>query len=226
MVRRLFVIAGHHRGGTSATAGALAAIGIDFGRNLMPPSPANPRGYFEDLAIVALHDRLLRALGCSWDDPPGVVPANWSIGPRFEFARNTGLRMIEQWLRGHADVENLGVKDPRIAFFPDLWCEAARTLGVQVYSVPVHRASPAVISSLRSRENWGHGKAATLWTQYERALGRGWRRVFPQIPVAYERLVDRDPDLALAPFADLIGADVQWRQRIYDFLDPELNHHG
>ena len=45
----LILVTGHHRSGTSATAGSLQALGVELGDKLMPPARDNPKGFFEDL---------------------------------------------------------------------------------------------------------------------------------------------------------------------------------
>ena len=52
------IVAGMHRSGTSLTAGLLARLGIDMGRDLVPADRANPRGYFEDVELVRFHQRM------------------------------------------------------------------------------------------------------------------------------------------------------------------------
>ena len=66
-----------HRSGTSAVAGCLQRLGVDFGPRLMPATEDNPRGYYEHIDLVNLHDRLLLALGRGWDDTFSVSAAGW-----------------------------------------------------------------------------------------------------------------------------------------------------
>ena len=68
------IVLGMHRSGTSALAGMLSLLGIQFGRSLFPPQADNPRGYWEHREIVDLDDRMLMALGSSWDDMRGSNP--------------------------------------------------------------------------------------------------------------------------------------------------------
>ena len=76
--RRAVVVLGMHRSGTSAVAGCLHRLGVDFGPRLMPATEANARGYYEHIDIVNLHDRLLLALGGSWDETCPLPPDWWS----------------------------------------------------------------------------------------------------------------------------------------------------
>ncbi len=58
---RSVVVLGAGRSGTSLVAGLLADAGLDPGRDLIPPSPANPTGYYESVAVNRLNDDLLAA---------------------------------------------------------------------------------------------------------------------------------------------------------------------
>ena len=75
--RRVVVVLGMHRSGTSAVAGSLQRVGVDFGPRLMPATEANARGYYEHIDLVNVHDRLLLALGRSWDDTYPFPPGWW-----------------------------------------------------------------------------------------------------------------------------------------------------
>lgn len=45
MTPRVVVILGMHRSGTSVLSAGLEALGVEFGENLIPPRPDNPKGY-------------------------------------------------------------------------------------------------------------------------------------------------------------------------------------
>lgn len=50
---------GMHRSGTSFLASLLAGLGVHMGESLLAPDAGNPRGYFEELSILAFHKKLL-----------------------------------------------------------------------------------------------------------------------------------------------------------------------
>ena len=67
MGKRVAVVLGMHRSGTSAVARALKAVGVSLGDTLIPPSiGVNDRGFWEDAEINALNIELLEALGHDW----------------------------------------------------------------------------------------------------------------------------------------------------------------
>jgi hypothetical protein len=67
-VRAVILVLGMHRSGTSALTGTLAKLGASLPKDLMPANESNPRGYWESLGLVKLHDELLASAGSSWDD--------------------------------------------------------------------------------------------------------------------------------------------------------------
>lgn len=71
MTARDVVVVGAPRSGTSMLAGLFVDAGHHAGRRLIPPTPSNPAGFFEDLDVNAANDDLLDAVS---DRPvPGTV---------------------------------------------------------------------------------------------------------------------------------------------------------
>ena len=75
-MKQLIIVAGMHRSGTSMLAGSLAACGINFGDNLIPPDKDNPKGYWENKKVVSIHNKLLDRFESSWSDTR-KLPENW-----------------------------------------------------------------------------------------------------------------------------------------------------
>ena len=69
---RAVLLLGMHRSGTSAIARGLGALGVYLGNDFLDAQPENPTGYWEDKGIVALNERLLGALGLTWDNTSPV----------------------------------------------------------------------------------------------------------------------------------------------------------
>ncbi|MGC8480244.1 MAG: sulfotransferase family protein, partial [Acidimicrobiales bacterium] len=67
--RRIVVVFGMHRSGTSALTHALEPLGISLGDHLLGPSPeVNAKGFFEDIDIFLHNEEILRAHGGAWYD--------------------------------------------------------------------------------------------------------------------------------------------------------------
>jgi Sulfotransferase family len=56
------IILGSGRSGTSLTAGALRDSGYFMGENLYEPTASNPKGYFEDVEINSINERILSSV--------------------------------------------------------------------------------------------------------------------------------------------------------------------
>lgn len=56
---RSCVILGSGRSGTSMLAGTLSAAGYYMGGTMLPPTPSNPKGYFESAEINGLNNELI-----------------------------------------------------------------------------------------------------------------------------------------------------------------------
>src|ERR1700721_285115 len=84
------LVLGMHRSGTSALTGMLHHLGVALGERLMPATGDNPRGYWEHTDIVDVHQKILVALGSSWDDirplPAGFEHSPAAVEGRHEMA--------------------------------------------------------------------------------------------------------------------------------------------
>ncbi|VFU07823.1 protein of unknown function [Methylocella tundrae] len=68
LMRKVILVVGMHRSGTSAITGTMVQLGLGAPLTLMPSNNENERGYWESLRISVLHDELLAAAGSSWRD--------------------------------------------------------------------------------------------------------------------------------------------------------------
>lgn len=74
--RTALVVLGMHRSGTSALIGVLGLLGADLPQDLMPPTTANPRGYFESMKAYRLNDALLNRVTSPAPHHPALpIPA-------------------------------------------------------------------------------------------------------------------------------------------------------
>jgi GT2 family glycosyltransferase len=220
------VVLGMHRSGTSALAGMLHHLGVAFGNRLMPASADNPRGYWEHLDVVAVHQKLMTRFGRGWDDirplPPGYDADEAGVEAR---------RVLSAiLLRDFAGIGLWGLKDPRLCRLATLLGSVCDELAIAARFVLVLRHPLEVAASLAARDGLGAERALLLWLRhvleaeratrgrqrsivhYEDLVGwRGWRAVVAQIAGAI--------DIAWP----LSGASVEGA--IDAYLAPELRHH-
>ena len=219
------LITGMHRSGTSAVAGALDALGVDFGDRLMPPREGeNSRGYFEDLEIHKAHDRLLSDAGHSWDDPRALDESHLPERSLGDFREE-----IRRILRDRFSTKTLwAIKDPRICLLGATWLEVLDDLGIETRWVIVHRHPNEVAASLAHRNGFSAEKSAALWLNHNLAIESSTRGV-PRAFITYDELLDSPGDnlTRLAHELDLSWplAPDQADAHVRDFLAPALRNH-
>lgn len=173
-MRTLILVTGQHRSGTSAAAGCLQHLGVNLGTCLMPGNHANPKGYFEDMRVVKAHDKLLEAVGASWDRPHDV-PADWrkTIAADVAAADLTGILL--QFKRTS---KLFAIKDPRAVLFMRLWQEVCERASVRLTLLIPKRLNEASARSLMRREGWPEDRAKAVIFGYQDAI----EAVSPEIP--------------------------------------------
>ena len=226
MQSRCVLVLGMHRGGTSAFAGTLRTLGVDFGDDLLPGQVENPLGFFEDRTVVRVNDDILDAVGSFWCDLlPDLDPADWE--------RHTQELLDEATLKlgvgfGHASL--WGLKDPRLCRLLPLWLPLLVRLESTPCCVITVRHPLEVAASLVARNRMEPKNAQLLWLEHLLAAEvntRGLRRVF----VTYDGLMNdwRGTVAGIAaaleidwphPPGDPVVAD-----QVDRFLQPALRHH-
>ncbi|MEP7328319.1 MAG: hypothetical protein ABI777_03845 [Betaproteobacteria bacterium] len=223
--RRIYVVAGMHRAGTSVVARALQALGIDLGPRLMSADiRMNARGFFEDLDLVRINDALLAACNADWKNSALLDDVDWR---RAEF----------DWLTADARtflvsrLEACGVfgcKDPRIPRLLPFWqAQCAREQIVDHYVVAV-RHPLSVMASLTTRDGLDVRRSGWLWLTHL-VCAMHYTAGRPRVVVDYDRMlaapnVELDrmrAALAIPRAADTNGAIDAF---VGDFLAPELRH--
>jgi hypothetical protein len=124
---RVMIVVGMHRTGTSAITRGLTAIGVELGDDLLPPNVDNPKGFWENRAIVDLDERLLTSLGHSWSSH-GVC----AVAPSVLVQDHSLFFEAVQLIRASTSRYPLwGFKDPRSARLLPFWqaiCQHSRCL--------------------------------------------------------------------------------------------------
>jgi hypothetical protein len=189
------LVLGMHRSGTSALAGALARLGVALGPRLVEAAPDNPLGYWEHAGVVQAHERLLHALGSSWEDPR-ELPAGWLA----HSAARAAADEIDSLLgEDFADAPLWAVKDPRLCRFLPLWLPLLARRGVQAKVLAIVREPAQVARSLAARDGIRATHAELLWLRAAAEIAQGSAGL-PRALLDFEQLVS-DPDAAIAQAA-------------------------
>lgn len=211
-----------HRSGTSVVARGLAALGVDLGDRFLPANEENSTGFWEDVEVVELNDRILAALGATWESVAEVDVARLSPAEAFRFEEEAraiiGSRFTGQlW----------GFKDPRTARLLPFWQSVFEQLQITPAYVIVTRHPSCVARSLMGR-GITPPHACLLWLQHNDAAVAGTAKAL-RVFVDYDRLLASPAEelrrvargLGL-PLTDRIERDLCDYER--DFIDPSLRH--
>jgi hypothetical protein len=162
--KKVLVIAGMHRSGTSLITQWLYKCGLHVGDNLMEPSFANVQGYFEDLDFVTAHENILQEEKLKTS---GLVVCN-NID-----IKEKNIKHLKNIISKKSSEHNeWGWKDPRTCLFLDTY--AALIPGA--YYLVIIRDFEETISSLISRHYKGSvkkyqhkkGFSKWLWENYKK----------------------------------------------------------
>jgi len=219
------LVLGMHRSGTSAVARMLNLCGAALGRDLLPPKQDNERGFWENSALLALHERFLEETGLHWYDLASL-PENWRDGAA---ARRFVAALPEALSEQFGDSRLFLVKDPRLSLLAPLWVEVLEHRAVRPVFVITIRHPDEVAASLAKRDGLSYARSHLLWLQHlleaEQAT-RGHPRVF----VHYERVL-ADWRVELDRIAAAFGMNwpnsgADTAEQISAFITPSLRHHG
>src|SRR5688572_15759977 len=119
--KRMILVTGAGRSGTSTVAGTLHYLGFHVPEPVMQGNESNPRGFFESWWPVRFHQRLLKRAGIEQTD---ARPEAFDL---VQAAITDETRdQLHQWLdEVTATADRVVVKDPRAVWAPQLWVETA-----------------------------------------------------------------------------------------------------
>lgn len=230
--RKLVVILGPHRSGTSVCAAAVAALGAYMGEQLTYINEENPKGFFELPELVAFNDRLLAELGGAWDNP--LFSGKLAIQGRDlgEWRQEAAL-LLGQAL---GDRPFVAIKDPRLCQLLDFWQPVFELAGFpaeDVFYIHTLRSVGEVADSAQRRAHktpqfYDLGsdirEGAALWfslTAQSLLATEGFNNCY----IGYRNLL-QNPEQVLLRIAAFLGVEPH-SQSLHDFcadfLDSNLN---
>ena len=182
--RRVALIFGMHRSGTSAVA-RVNLLGAALPKKLLKAGPGNEAGHWEPIELISLHNRMLAEAGSRWDD---FRPFNITALPeeRIQFYRREIERLI---IQEYNDEPWFVLKEPRICRFPALYLEVFQELGIEVLVVLTFRNPLSVIGSLGARDQMTEEYAGLLWLRHWLDAEAGTRHQQRAV-IEYEMLIE------------------------------------
>lgn len=144
--RRMLVVAGSGRSGTSLFTGLTGKLGVHIPKPEVSANRSNPRGFGEPRWLVDYHNELLASVDVVIEDGR---PEAWDLTDKIA-ADPKALGPLVDWLElQFAENDRIVVKDPRLAWFLELHRAAAAKVGADVRVATMLR-HPAEV--MRSRE--------------------------------------------------------------------------
>jgi hypothetical protein len=223
--RRLLLVVGIGRSGTSVMTGVLGQLGWYVPQPEVQADDTNPRGFGEPRWVVDFHTELQKLARVSnMDSRPGAFDAMREIT-----ANRVANRRLRAWLKEQfAQAEHVVVKDPRIVWFLPMWQQCARDLGVDTSFATMLRYPTEVLTSARTwYGQWQNDASrAASWLNvmlHTEQLTRGAPRAF----VRYDDVLSSwEPQVAriAAPLRAewMVDAVATSRDAISSFVDPSL----
>ncbi len=224
--RRLVLVVGVGRSGTSLLTGVLGQLGFHVPQPEVRADDTNPRGFSEPRWAVDFHTDLLQKRRVTVND---ARPAAWhSTGDAAEDPAVRGA--LHTWLEGQMnEAGTVVVKDPRTGWFLPLWTACSAELGVEARFVTMLRHPAEILASAtKSYGTWQTpASRVAAWInitlETERAT-RGKRRAFVRYTDLLEdwpREVNRLSDRLDLP--TLAGVDRESSPAVEGFVDPTLH---
>jgi hypothetical protein len=235
--RRVVFVVGSGRSGTSTMAGALQALGMHVPQPEVAADETNPKGFAESKWVVDLHAELLQRSHVQVSD---ARPSAWFETGRVSASGITRARLAEwlapQFTEAAGDepaIEELVVKDPRLAWFLGLWKSAALRSDAQPSYVTMLRHVTEVVGS--KKRYYAPGQTGSAFSEVQRTAAwvnmmlhteratRDGKRAF----VRYDDLLTdwTVPVFRLGQELDLEavkGASANDIRKVHQFIDPDL----
>lgn len=222
--RKLILVLGMHRSGTSALTQMLSLLGADPGKELLEAQEGiNEQGFWEHRELVEINELLLSGLGRHWYDFRSLQAEWW---------KQTNLASMQDrarhFLETAFDSDELAViKDPRLCILLPFWLHLVRHAGWQPVVVIATRAPWEVSASLCRRDPLDESTANLLWLRYFHDAETGSRGL-PRCVVDYHDLLSEWTGQAAKISSELgiewpvVRAEVD--PLIDDAIDPSLRH--
>jgi hypothetical protein len=186
--RRLVLVVGVGRSGTSLLTGILGQLGVHIPQPEVQADDTNPRGFGEPRWAVDFHRRLLRSRRAVVND---ARPSVWES--TYGAAEDPEVRAeLRDWLTSQfGEADAVVVKDPRTVWFLPLWMRCAEELGAQASCVTMLRHPAEILASARKSygEDLTMATRAAAWLNVMLETERATRDA-PRAFVRYEDLLD------------------------------------
>lgn len=192
MYKKLVIISGMHRSGTSATAKMLIDLGFYAGNNLMPASKDNPMGFWEDMDIFNLNNTILDSLFLTWDKLENFNKRRINIFDKIIWD-NFHAQAIDLINKKIEQSELTVIKDPRFSILLPFWNMVFNQVKAKVYFIHTFRNPLSVAKSLEKRDGISIKNGLLLWYYYNISSLLDLNK--PILIIQYQELIDHPVEI-------------------------------
>src|SRR4051794_22173737 len=182
-MKRLVLVVGVGRSGTSLLAGVLGQLGFHIPQPEVSADDTNPKGFGEPRWGVDFHSKLMRRLRVIvFDARPVAFEKTAAVVDDGE---------LRTWLAGElAQADDVVIKDPRVGWFLGLWQRACADAGARTTQITMLRHPAEILTSARkSYGRWqSDASRAAAWLNVMLETERVTRGM-PRTYIRYEDLL-------------------------------------
>lgn len=221
------LVLGMPRSGTSAVTRVLNLHGASLSDKLLPAAKPNPKGFFESADALAIHERLLKAMGRNWYDI-AEMPEGWLDLPQTLEAQRDLEALVK---RDYFDKTIWVIKEPRMCRLVPLWIRVLESLDIKLRVLLVTRHPEEVVRSVArmvGEDQWSPEHTKILWLEYFFEAEKHTRGLSRAL-ITYDQLLN-DWEFHIDRIAHELS--IQWpisstaaKPHVDDYLGAENRHH-
>ncbi|NRF95752.1 glycosyltransferase [Paenibacillus frigoriresistens] len=226
-MKKIVVVLGMHRSGTSALTRGIIELGAFPGNNLYQHRESNELGHFENNEIININEMMLSDLDYSWHSIDKFFVD--TIGNTIEVLNTKYFR------RARMIIENLlnqsgfiVIKEPRVMILLPFWIQVFSDFEpeVEVQYVYIHRNYEDVLRSLIKRDGYTSDYAENMILLYNYSMFKYLNQNF--YAVCYANLLD-EPYSVLQGLSKFLSVDeiidkIALKTFSETFFDKRLDH--
>ena len=223
---RAICILGMHRTGTSSVARAMNLLGVYMGASdrMMPPANGNnPKGFWEHMGIVEIHENILTNLSRTWHEVKPMDRNWWKSSYMLEQKKTLVQLILEEF----KNKQLWGWKDPRTCLMLPLWLEMLSELNIEPSFLITLRNPIDTAKSLLKRDNIPLRKSYFMW-QLHITSALMYTRNYKRTIIHYDHFLD-NWEMNLRRCAKHLN--IRWpetnsalKEDMESFLDTGLRH--
>ena len=159
--KKLIVVLGMHRSGTSAITAGLEVLGVSLGDRLLRPMKGqNDKGYFEDIDLNEFNIECLEVIGKEWSSLTAITPLEIAVLHKKGYFLSA-VNLLRKKIALNGPI--FGFKDPRVLVLLPFWKDVFDYCRLEVNYLYVIRHPFSVVNSLVKRDSMFSEQASMLW---------------------------------------------------------------